>query len=314
MTEDLSPCAQDVVDTWSFESVPGRQLLVRADTADAETAADLCFSGSCEGDDPFAGDDQIDCSFPPPRFKCPSDEVDSLAALATCEVRVSVCSNACTSRVANYSLEVQIDGKSTELTLVGDDERDGPGVTIPSTTTSTTLTTTTTIPNGLSCPIDFRVTTSASLGSLQYDVDYAAADGYFAGSASNVDCTPLVGSLTGINDCDTPTGCSTRPFRTLRAALVSTTPIATPASVTRCTFKTTGSTPTADDFDITVTDASEPDLDPVTVTMVAQVGACMPDDVTTTTQPGATTTSTTTTTAGVPTSTTVSTSSSTSMP
>ncbi len=313
VTADLLPCAEGVVDTWTFESSPGLSLVVQADTVDAETAADLCLSGSCEGDDPFAGDDQLDCSFPPPRFRCPRAQ-RSLSALATCEVRVSVCSDACASAAAaNYRLSVEVGGNNAPLTLVSDDETDGPGVTIPSTTTTTT-TTSTTLPSGQSCPITFRATNTATIGTLGYDVDYSAADGYFAGSAGNADCTPLAGNLAAVNDCDTLGGCGTVPFRTLRMAVLSLTGFAAPTDVARCTFKTIAASPTSGDFAITVTGATDASSSPITVTMTAQVGACTPDPgVTTTTVPGGTTTSTTTTTAANPTTTTMSTSSS-SMP
>jgi cysteine-rich repeat protein len=122
VTEDLTTCTPPVTDFWEFSVASGETVALLADTVDAGTAADLCFSGSCSpSSDIFFGDDNFACTFPPPSFSCPQDTFVATGN-ATCTVEVRVCSAACADpNTANYSLTVTRNGIHTLLTLVGDD-------------------------------------------------------------------------------------------------------------------------------------------------------------------------------------------------
>jgi subtilisin-like proprotein convertase family protein len=117
--EDLSPCLAR--DWWEFDVTPGQTVYIQADTADAATAADLCFSGYCEDVDFFGGDDNFTCTFPPPEYSCPEDTFVATVS-GTCTFRVAVCSSACSDfKRANYDLTVEVDGVDAVLTLTADD-------------------------------------------------------------------------------------------------------------------------------------------------------------------------------------------------
>jgi hypothetical protein len=109
---DLSPCEDGVLDRYVFDVTAGQQILVRADTVDLMTAADLCFgAGSgCTNGDSIDGDDDVPCSFPSPlAFDCPETAFIA-SADGQCTVEVTDCVSDCADPlVANYSLVVQGD-------------------------------------------------------------------------------------------------------------------------------------------------------------------------------------------------------------
>jgi hypothetical protein len=125
VSEDLTPCESVfITDTWEFDVMPGQAVVLRADTADAATAADLRFSGNCGGVDVIQGDEEVACTFPPPAFACPQDAFTATVN-ATCtldvEVFPSLPPTCAAAETANYILSVEIDGTPTSLTFVRDD-------------------------------------------------------------------------------------------------------------------------------------------------------------------------------------------------
>jgi hypothetical protein len=161
----------------------------------------------------------------------------------------------------------------------------GPGTTIDGTTTTVTI-------NGgaFDCDVTFSVTSTATIGALQFEVAYTQAPGQFAGEGDQVDCTDLTTSLATFNDRDAQ--------RTLSAGLISLTGFSTPADVVVCTFAGAPSSmtlPQPDDFVVTVVDATDPQLAPVTADMAVDVscGAGPTTTVSTSTTTVTTTTSTT---------------------
>jgi hypothetical protein len=179
----------------------------------------------------------------------------------------------------------------------------GTTTTIPGGTTTTLGPTTTTTAGGgvchLECAVTWGVPETVTLGALQFDTDYSGANGQFEGSADQVVCTDLTGSLATFNDNDAQ--------QKLSAGFISLGGIVCPKDVMRCNFNTApGNTtqPQASDFVVTVLDSTDPNLNPVTAT--APVNAIQCTQVctggTTTTVSTSTTTggSTTTTTGGGP--------------
>ncbi len=127
--------------------------------------------------------------------------------------------------------------------------------TTSTTTTSTTTTTTTGGPTGGAFDVTFDVVEALNYGALQFDVLYAGAPGGFTGAADMVDCTAdagLGGVIATFNDNE--------GANTLSAAVISLAGFAGPADVMTCTFDSTGATPVAGDFTITVIDASDSTL------------------------------------------------------
>ncbi len=127
-----------------------------------------------------------------------------------------------------------------------------------STTTNTTVsTTTTTLPV---CSVTFGVTTSESLGALQYEVNYAAANGEFVGEGFAVSCLSLV-TAAAATFSDNDLG------RVLGTAIIREAAFVGPVDVARCSFATNDQTISAAKFGTTLIDATTPDFLPVTPTV-----------------------------------------------
>jgi hypothetical protein len=168
-------------------------------------------------------------------------------------------------------------------------------------TTSTTVTTSTTLPGeAFNCRILFRLADDVTPGSLQFEADYANAPGGFLGVGGAVECDDLIDdSIASFNDCDT-SACTFFPAKedVLIAGIVVVDGFTGPINLAECTFRAEGTAPVAEDFAITVTEASEPDLDlisPLPDVVITEIDC---DAVTTTTL-------VTTTTIGGPTTTTL---------
>jgi len=266
--QSIAPCATNVVDRWQFDVVAGEAIAIRVDTVDDDTAADLCLTGSCPGDNSFVGDDEFACSFPPPQFGCPTASF-SAEGLNTCRVNVGVCTDNCADATeARYEITVTADGDGLKLSLTADDDTGGPGVTIPTTTSTTTTTflmsTTTTIDETEpteECDITFSVVTDANYGALQFGVDYTAAGGNFVGVADMVDCTSLLGAqeIVTFNDI---AACNL-----LNIGVLALMGFDGPAEVAVCRSRTRG-VPVTGDFSIEVVDASTPAPAPIPDVMV----------------------------------------------
>lgn len=126
--EDLQPCDASAIDGWTFPVSAGDEVYVRADTTRADTAADLLFFVSCNGEPLLDADDEVACSFAPPQFACPEGRVTTVAG-GTCRVDVGVffdpdLGSTCTDAArVDYGLVVQVDRAPAALELVVDDDR-----------------------------------------------------------------------------------------------------------------------------------------------------------------------------------------------
>ncbi len=120
-TDDLTPCAPFVYpDFWTFDVTAGENVVVRADTTAAPTAADLGFDVDCPGFSAFA-DDEVPCTFPPPLFACPQSAFTA-PETGTCVVEVRAVTTVCASpATAAYSLSVTRDNVAARLVLRDDD-------------------------------------------------------------------------------------------------------------------------------------------------------------------------------------------------
>jgi hypothetical protein len=135
--------------------------------------------------------------------------------------------------------------------------------------------------------ITFGVTNTVTLGALQYDTNYASAPGTFDGAGATADCQDLTGSIASFNDVEASS--------TLTSGLISVSGIVAPRDIVTCNFTPSGGTPVAGDFAITVIDATDPSLNPVTATVAITDITCTggpPTTIGTTTTLGPTTTTT----------------------
>jgi hypothetical protein len=112
-----APCDGSHLDLWSFPVKRGRQYTISADTIDAATAADLCLAGSCQGLEPFGGNDEVPCRSGA-GFGCPRATFVAVGD-GRCLVAVSVCSPRCADREsARYELAIE---GADSMMLVADD-------------------------------------------------------------------------------------------------------------------------------------------------------------------------------------------------
>ena len=118
VSEDLRPCSG--VDTWRFDVAAGQSVSITADTLDAESAADLCFEGSCPASGPFSADNEIPCTFPLVSGQCPQATFTAVSD-ETCSVQLKTCGGCSTESHSNYGLGIDLDGTPATLSLVVDD-------------------------------------------------------------------------------------------------------------------------------------------------------------------------------------------------
>jgi len=164
------------------------------------------------------------------------------------------------------------------------------------TTTTVPGTTTTTIgPSHLECAITWSATNTVTLGALQFDTNYSTAGGQMEGVGDAVVCSKLAGDLVTFNDNDAG--------KILSAAFVSLSGMVAPTDLMKCNFNTPTNdltAPVASDFVITIVDATDPDTNPVSATVVVTDINCVvvpgPNGTTTTTPTVTTSTVTTSTT------------------
>jgi hypothetical protein len=96
------------------------------------------------------------------------------------------------------------------------------------------------------------VSSSGSLGALQYEIRYLGGDGVFVGAAGAVECESAAqAQLASFNNAGDGF---------LKAALVDLKGFATPSPISVCQFATPGSL-SAGDFSISIVDASPPGLE-----------------------------------------------------
>ncbi len=146
--------------------------------------------------------------------------------------------------------------------------------TTGATTTTTTGGTTTTLPPA-QFDIVFQLDDAVTVGALGFDVDYTAAPGDFVGSGGDagaggtLECSSLAaGALATFNDDDAGT---------LSAGYIALGGITGPADLATCVFQQSGPTaPVAGDFTITVTDASDTSLAPISPLPTVSVKSITP--------------------------------------
>lgn len=137
------------------------------------------------------------------------------------------------------------------------------------TTTTTISSTTSTTTEPADCPesnIVFRLHSASSpVGHVQFRIDYSSADGVFPGTGSGVECQNLVsGALFAPGDDDSS--------RTLLLGLIALTPIQAPANLATCRFTSQSAAfPFAGDFAVTVEDAGDADVRPISVVISPSV-------------------------------------------
>ena len=118
--ETLTPCEPNAYsDFWTFDVTAGQQVVVRADTTAASTAADLFFDVDCP-DESVSADDEVDCTFPPPAFRCPQATFTA-PATGTCTVQVRNFETCASNTSAAYSLTVTRDTVPARIALRDDD-------------------------------------------------------------------------------------------------------------------------------------------------------------------------------------------------
>jgi hypothetical protein len=134
------------------------------------------------------------------------------------------------------------------------------------------------------------VTNDVTLGALQFDTDYSGAPGGFDGSDDHVACVDLTGSLSTFNDHESE--------QKLSAGFISIAGFDAPRAVMRCDFTHDAGAllfAEPDDFVVTVIDAVDPQVSPVTAGVAVTSVQCGPVATSTTTISTSTTTSTTST-------------------
>jgi len=133
------PCEGDksdeTVDVWSLSMSAGQTLVVQVDTVAAATTFDpaVTLYGTPDPDNGTyltSGDDDFDCTFPPPEYRCPEATTTTEAATT---VGIIVENYGCpgTSALSEYVLRAQLDGSAATPTLVMDDYQLGSSQTDP---------------------------------------------------------------------------------------------------------------------------------------------------------------------------------------
>lgn len=115
-------------------------------------------------------------------------------------------------------------------------------------------------PTGPLMTVGFELQAPATVGALQFDVQYAG-EGRFVGDNDAVACeTKIEGALSSYNHIVTD--------KNLRAAFIAVKGFSGPIVVSECKFEGTAK---AEDFTVVVKDASTPDLAEITPTPAVKV-------------------------------------------
>jgi hypothetical protein len=121
--------------------------------------------------------------------------------------------------------------------------------------------------------VDFGVDNDADFGALQFDVVYDCREGTFDGLGGNVACrvNPVLNAWGGFNN--RPCEAVTDTARLTTGIVTGSSKIDGPMIVASCRYTSVaGSAPRADAFDITVVDASDPSLMPISGAVVSVFG------------------------------------------
>jgi hypothetical protein len=112
------PCDGSHADAWTFTGVGGEGVSVTVDTVAADTAFDpRVYVNGPDGCTVLTADDNFDCTFPPPSYRCPAAAFDASDG----EYRVVVlAAGSCAGDVGAYS--IRVDGPAgASLALAEDD-------------------------------------------------------------------------------------------------------------------------------------------------------------------------------------------------
>jgi len=117
-TAALQGCSHaSIQDQFGFLVQSGQSVVVKVDTVDAATAADLRLRiRHPDGTELFEADDEVSCTYPPPKYSCPEHSFTATATgLHTLEVYVGT-SEACADHgLVGYKLTATVDGQASEL-------------------------------------------------------------------------------------------------------------------------------------------------------------------------------------------------------
>lgn len=117
------------------------------------------------------------------------------------------------------------------------------------------------------CVLRIGVTNAVLLGALTYDFIYANADGAVAGTGGQVQCTSLVqGGLVSFFDNESR--------RTVRESLIVDAGFQTPGDIAQCNYVTNDLALAPSDFSFAISVASDPDFNPVDVTLAVTSIVC----------------------------------------
>jgi hypothetical protein len=128
VTEDL-PCDDDTIgDVWTFSVSDPSEVMILVDTTAAATAFDPAMDVIPASGPPWevvssavlgGGDDELNCTYPPPQFGCPAwgGEVNP-GTVAVLIFNMKTCAGT----IGEYSLRVIACGQDITPTLAGDDQ------------------------------------------------------------------------------------------------------------------------------------------------------------------------------------------------
>jgi len=281
LSVDVDPAAVGVfIDTTSCdlnEAIAGCQLLVSGEIA-ADTSTNggsstpITVTIDCRGQLPIpAFENLVSCLT---TSDAPSQQV--AAATATCSAATPGCDTTPDVCVTDLGPECfcACDGpttsstrttSTTSSTVTTSTTLRPAGTTTTSSSTLSTIvggsTSTTALCDGIEFDVPFAMVEPATVGALQFNVDYSAAPGAFNGNGQAALCTVIVDLGLGFPAFNNQT-----ESRLLVAALTSVSGFTTSGNteIVRCSFLScTGVVPSPADFVVTVVDASDPSTNPI---------------------------------------------------
>lgn len=109
-------------DDYGLFARSGQSVTVRVDTVDAESAADTRLRiRNPDGTELYEADDEVDCTFPPPAYRCPEHTFTAPTdGLYTLEIYVGTSEMCASQSVARYELTAEVAGNPAELILIRD--------------------------------------------------------------------------------------------------------------------------------------------------------------------------------------------------
>jgi hypothetical protein len=106
--------------------------------------------------------------------------------------------------------------------------------------------------------VRFTLTDAITIGSLQLDVDYSDACGWFAGQADDVECTRLSGLLGALSVFN-----NEGAQRLLRMGTIDLDGFAAPADLFECRFNSAAPLVSASEFRVSIVAATTIDFVPI---------------------------------------------------